>query len=471
MKERYTLAKPLKYDVTNHILKSFQKSRLRFIDGSDTPRAYLENCLETIDQFEPFVKAWVVVNIENARKSADESAKRYAKGDPLSRLDGLPIGIKDVLQTKDMPTSLGSPIFKNRETGVDSASVEALRSAGAIILGKTVTTEFAFMSPGPTTNPFDSARTPGGSSSGTSAAVGIGMIPAGLGNQVVGSIIRPASYCGNFAIKPTLGALHGGEGLSLSQLHLGVHAGSLEDMWTVTHEIAHRGGAEPGYKGLYGGQDISKSIKPKSLIVLETEGWDQCDADTLKAFEKILSQLSSCGIQLITRRDNVEINQFENCIESSIELCRIICSYEIRWALRNYRETGLLSQDLTIWLELAEKMTLEDYRLALQKRDDIRAWFANLGPLSDGIITLSSPGPAPLIDYLADSGESTYSFKTGSPSFNAATSLIGAPALTVPMMSVRSLPVGIQLIGQLNMDWNLTGYAAWLLDNIRPVSV
>ena len=115
-----------------------------------------------------------------------------------------------------------------------------------MILGKTVTTEFAFMVPGPPTNPFDSGATPGGSSSGSAAAVGAGMVPAALGNQVVGSIIRPAGYCANFAIKPTLGALHAGEGLSLSQLHLGEHAGSLQDMWSVAYEIAQRGGADPG---------------------------------------------------------------------------------------------------------------------------------------------------------------------------------------------------------------------------------
>ena len=218
------------YHPSRHRMRTFSDNRQAFFEGSDTPTDYLERCLDTIAQREPTIKAWVTLNEDNARQAAEESTKRYRSGKPLSPIDGMPIGIKDVLQTRDMPTELGSPIFKGRETHMDSASVNALRLAGAPIVGKTVTTEFAFVVPGPTTNPFDPNATPGGSSSGTSAAVGAGMVPAALGNQVVGSIIRPAAFCGNFAIKPTLGALHGGEGLSLSQLHLGVHAASLEDL-------------------------------------------------------------------------------------------------------------------------------------------------------------------------------------------------------------------------------------------------
>ena len=162
-------------------------------------------------------------------------------------------------------------------------------------MGKTVTTEFAFVKPGPTTNPFDPQATPGGSSSGTSAAVGAGMIPAGLGNQVVGSVIRPASYCGNFAIKPTIGALHNGEGLSLSQLHLGVHAASLPDMWAVAYQIANRAGSDPGYPGLYGPEKICDPQKPRRLIVLKTEGWDDCDEKTKDAFLELLESLKLKG--------------------------------------------------------------------------------------------------------------------------------------------------------------------------------
>ena len=153
----------------------------------------------------------MTTRLDAARAEAKTADRRYASGTPLSPVDGMPIGIKDVIQTRDMPTRFGSPIFDNNETGFDSASVDALRRAGALIVGKSVTTEFAFVKPGPTRNPFDTTKTPGGSSSGSSAAVGAGMVPAALGNQVVGSIIRPAAFCGNYAIKPTLGALHMGD--------------------------------------------------------------------------------------------------------------------------------------------------------------------------------------------------------------------------------------------------------------------
>ena len=396
------LEKPKNYDPGKYRMRTFHDARNAFIENTDTPRAYLERCLETIEQLEPAIRAWVTLNSENARHAADQSGLRYQRGQPLSPIDGMPLGIKDVLQTKDMPTELGSPIFKGRCTNLDSASVNALRLAGCVIVGKTVTTEFAFLKPGPTTNPFDSGATPGGSSSGTSAAVGAGMVPAALGNQVVGSIIRPASFCGNYAIKPTLGALHNGEGLSLSQLHLGVHAGSLDDVWAVAYQIALRAGGDPGYPGLYGPEEVSPPQIPKSLIILETEGWTQCGEKTKQAFSRILEQLKHQGVHIISRHDDSTIDRFEQSIQESVTLCRILCSYEMRWALRNYSETGLLSEDLSLWLEMAEEMSPQDYRYALLKRDEMRSGFAAVSPLADAMITLSSVGPAPPLNHLSE---------------------------------------------------------------------
>src|SRR3546814_123250 len=160
-----------------------------------------------------------------AMAAAEASDRRWRDGTPLSPIDGMPVGVKDLYMTRDMPTQMGSPLYAGRSTGEDSACVQALRLAGAVVLGKTVTTELGFSHPGPTTNPFDPARTPGGSSSGSAAAVGAGMVPAAIGSQVVGSVIRPAGFCANTAIKPTLGALHRGERQGLSHSHLGVHAG------------------------------------------------------------------------------------------------------------------------------------------------------------------------------------------------------------------------------------------------------
>jgi Asp-tRNA(Asn)/Glu-tRNA(Gln) amidotransferase A subunit family amidase len=456
------------YDPNQPRTRTFFDARQSFLDSTSTPRDYLEECLSTIDKLEPVVQAWVCLNTENARLAADESTRRYSQGNSLSPIDGMPIGIKDVLQTHDMPTTLGSPIFAGRNTGMDSASVNALRLAGAVITGKTVTTEFALMVPGPTTNPYSKDATPGGSSSGSSAAVGAGMVPVALGNQVVGSVIRPAAYCANYAIKPTLGALHGGEGASWSQLHVGVHAGSLEDMWAVAYEIGQRAGGDPGYPGLYGPQALAPAKMPESLIVLETEGWSQCNDTTLATFDALLGQLSDQGVRLISRKDNQAIDRFEKSIDKCVPLSRILCSYENRWALRAYKRTGLLSEQLGVWLSMAEELGPDDYREALQKRDAMRADMAALQPLADGLFTLSAPGPAPGIGFVTG-GEDTYGFVTGDPAFNAATSSLGCPAITVPLMSIGSMPVGAQFIGHLHRDWQLCGHARWAMDTLEPV--
>jgi Asp-tRNA(Asn)/Glu-tRNA(Gln) amidotransferase A subunit family amidase len=461
----------IRYHPSNRHLRTFHDARERFVDGSDTPSDYLDRCLETIEAREPDVQAWVVLNEQVAREAAKAASERYRDGQALSPVDGMPVGIKDVIQTRDMPTALGSPIFAGRETGIDSASVDALRRAGAVILGKTVTTEFAFMVPGPTTNPFDSGRTPGGSSSGSAAAVGAGMVPAALGNQVVGSVIRPAAYCANYALKPTLGALHLGEGLSLSQLHVGVHAGSLEDMWSVAYAIANGAGGDPGYPGLYGPPMLSPSAMPRTLIALETEGWALCGDATHAGFARVIEQLRDRGVRVLTRHDDRAIDCFERTIEGSVPLCRILCSYEMRWALRNYRETGRLSDELGLWLDMAEELTPADYRDALRRREQMRTDFEAIAPLADAVVTLACPGPAPALNAAASSGEDSYVFKTGSPSFNAATSALGAPCITLPLISVHGMPVGVQLIAQAHTDWSLTGIAAWCMGTLQPVVV
>ena len=455
----------------DHLLNRFQDKRAAFLSGDSSPSHYLDQCLQTIAAREPEVQAWVTTNFEAAKKAAGEADQRYAAGKPLSAVDGMPIGIKDVIQTRDMATELGSPIFKDRQTGFDSASVDALRRAGALIMGKTVTTEFAFVKPGETRNPFDSALTPGGSSSGSSAAVGAGMVPAALGNQVVGSVIRPAAFCGNYAIKPTLGALHMGEGLGLSQLHLGVHAASLEDMWAVASEIASRAGGDPGYPGLFGGAHLGAAQRPERLVFVETEGWQKCDAATRAAFQKMLDLIKAAGVEVISRDSSQLIDEFEVKISDAVRLCRVICSFELRWLLRQYEETGLLSDDLVVWLEMAENLTMDDYRLALSERQQMRQSMAGIAAFGDALLTLSSVGVAPQMDFLADSGEPEFAYKTGDPAFNAATSALGVPAITVPKMAVGKMPLGVQLIGPAHGDWRLANIAKWVDREIGTIAV
>src|SRR5437868_6064016 len=238
-------AAPNSYNPRTFQALTFHDALAGFRSGSDTPRAYLERSIEIIAAREPVVKAFVHLNEAGARAAADASTARWKAGKPLSPIDGMPIAIKDLLETKDMPTELGCEAYRGNFPKRDNAAVWALRQAGAVVFGKTVTAELGGTHPGPTTNPFDPARTPGGSSSGSAAAVAARMVPAAIGTQVGGSIIRPAAYCGNVALKPSQGGINRGERQATSMSTHGVHATCAEDMWRVSIEIARRAGGDP----------------------------------------------------------------------------------------------------------------------------------------------------------------------------------------------------------------------------------
>ena len=231
---------------------TFHDAARSFADGNDSPRAYLERCLETIAAREPVVKAFTAMNEAGARAAADASTARWKAGTPLSPIDGMPIAIKDLLETKDMPTEMGCAAMKGNFPKRDNAGVWALRQAGARDPRQDGDGGAGRLASGATTNPFDPARTPGGSSSGSAAAVGANMVPAAIGTQVGGSIIRPAAYCGNFALKPTQGGINRGERLATSMSTHGPHANCLEDMWQVAIEMAKRCGGDRGALGLIG---------------------------------------------------------------------------------------------------------------------------------------------------------------------------------------------------------------------------
>ena len=323
------------YDPRNHSLMTFHDAAVRFRDGSDTPRAYLERCLEKIDAVEKDVMAWEIVNTEPARAAADEAGKRYADGKPLSPVDGMPVGIKDLIETVDMPTEYGSELFKGHRPIRDAASVNALRKGGAVILGKTVTVTFGGGDPSRTRNPHDLSRTPGGSSSGTAAAVGGGTIPAALGTHARGSTIRPASFCGAFAIKATFGALNrqGVFSAAHSMDHLGVFGGDLSDVWIVSRHISKFGGGDPGYPGLFGGTQPPASLKPARLIRLETAGWDQTDEKTKAGFEGFLDGLRDVGVEIYDRTNDPSIEAYEQVFAEMPELWRTLYRFEFQWPM------------------------------------------------------------------------------------------------------------------------------------------
>lgn len=458
------------YDPRTFKALTFHDVVPRFRDGSDTPRAYLERAIENIAAREPVVKAFVHLNEAGARAAADASTARWKAGAPLSAIDGMPVAIKDLLETKDMPTEMGCEAFRGNFPKRDNAAVWALRQAGAVVFGKTVTAEMGGSHPGPTTNPFDPARTPGGSSSGSAAAVGARMVPAALGTQVGGSVIRPSAYCGNFALKPTQGGIHRGERQTTSMSTTGVHAGSLEDMWQVAVEITSRAGGDPGRPGLFGPLTTPAAVKPARLVVLETEGWAELDGASKAAFETLLEGLRAAGVALMRRKDHAWIEALEQSVSQGRAVCGAITAWENRWYQRNLvDEKGEgVSARAKATLAKAEAMSVDDYRAALMDRSAAQLRHAAMAPLADAVITLSCPGPAPL--WSGDvPGKPLAPRPTGDFVFNAPSSMLFAPAVTLPLMSVGGMPVGVQLVGQQHEDARMTGLARWVYGAVTTV--
>lgn len=435
--------------------RSFAEARDRFNDGSDSPRAFLERCLERIAARDGDVKAFVCLNIDGARAAADTASKRYVAGRALSLIDGLPIGLKDIFETEDMPTGFGSPIFEGWRGGRDSPAALGLRQAGAVLLGKVVTTEFAATVTGPTRNPHDLSRTPGGSSSGSAAAVADGMIPVALGSQVIGSILRPASFCGVIGFKPTLGAINRAAISDIySQNCLGTLSNTLEDAWAVCHEIASRVGGDPGFMPFQGGPRPAPAQPPQVLAVLETAGWPKADEEAKTAFQGVLSQLSAVGVRLIDRKSSKRVEQLEQTIVDAREISRLICAYEALWPFGElvYRKVPGLSREMQERVSTGQTISADEYVVLLGRRERMRSALGALVGEVDGFVTLSSLGPAPL--GLGSSGDAV---------FNVPFTALGVPALSLPLLKASGMPVGFQLAGFPNRERSLSGIAAFIL--------
>ncbi|HZP79851.1 MAG TPA: amidase [Pseudolabrys sp.] len=431
--------------------KPFLSATVSFASGSDTPRKFLERCLDALAVWEPKIGAFVATNVEAARIAADASSARWRAGKPLSGIDGMPIGIKDIIETADMPTQMGSPLFDGWHSGRDAAAVAALREAGAVTLGKTVTTEFAATEPRGTRNPWDLARTPGGSSSGSAAAVAAGLVSAALGTQVVGSIVRPASYCGCVGFKPSVGAINrGGSHDYLSQSCTGVLAATLADAWQVAAEIAGRVGGDPGYLGLAGPLHPPDAMTPRRLIVLETAGWAVASAEAKAALSDAMARL---GIEIATRRSHAEIAKVEDAIADARALSLRLNAWESRWPLNTYRDrdASKLSKAMLDRLTQAEAMTLDDYRADVAERTRIRTLYNGLAAHGDACITLAAPAAAPV-------GVGS----TGDPVFAVPFSLLGVPAVSLPLLREQNLPLGLQVTGFSGKDESACAIAAFV---------
>ena len=440
---------------------SFARAVEEFRDGRDTPRELLERCIANVEAREPVVKAFVTLDLDAARKAADASTKRYKAGKPLSPVDGCPVGIKDIMATRDMPTQMGSPAFKGWQSGQDAACVHALRRGGAIVFGKTVTTEFAIGFSGPTTNPFDPKRTPGGSSSGTAAGVGSGMMPVGLGTQTQGSTLRPASYCGAVGYKPTLGALHtaGIHPLSATSDHLGVIGATLDDTWCVASQIS-LGVGSPGYGFLdSAGPTAPEPVKPRRMIRLYTRGWKEIDDEAAGAFEAAVEELRSQGVDIVGKDDDARIAAFEDALEREVDGSLDIVAYEMKWPFEDYIERfgDSIGKRIHGLIARARQMTPTDYTELLHKREGIRRYCRHVAAQLEADCYLLPASSGPAVEGFEH---------TGSRSFIVYGSWLGFPAFSLPLLEAHGLPFGVQLLGLDHRDGELCARANWVMQNL-----
>ena len=408
-------------------------------------------CLARIAQTEEAVGAFAFIDPDLALEQARESDAWRRSGRPIGPLHGVPVAVKDLIDTADYPTEYGSRYFAGRRPRQDATVVSRLRAAGAVIVGKSVTTEMAYFSPGKTRNPRDLTRTPGGSSSGSAAAVAAGMVPAAIGTQTNGSIIRPAAFCGVFGMKPSHGLVPrtGVLPLSRSLDHVGPMARSVEDLALMLDAMAGHDPGDPDTRpvGARNFRDIAMAefdLAPRFAFV-KTPMWGKAEADTREAFEALAEELGGACFTY----------DLPDIYATAWDAQRTIMASEMVYNLGPYAEEGgdLISKQFQALMTEGRTISAAAYLDALA---DARAMRDSFGELFEqactAIITPASIGVAP-------PGE-----PTGDPVFCTMWSLTGLPAVTLPLLSGENgLPLGVQLVGAMGDDARLLRTANWLV--------
>jgi Asp-tRNA(Asn)/Glu-tRNA(Gln) amidotransferase A subunit family amidase len=441
-------------DLTNlHDVSAVEAAKL-IRDGVISAVQLVEACLARIREVDPKVEAWTFLDPELALAQAKAADEFRLSGQPVGPLHGVPVGVKDIIDTADMPTENGSVLHAGRTPSRDAAVITRLREAGAVIMGKTVTTEFATRTPGKTRNPHDAGHTPGGSSSGSAAAVAAGMVPLALGSQTTGSTIRPASFCGVYALKPTHGLIsrRGMFQLSRSMDHVGLFARTLEDLALLLEQlVGHDEGdpdTQPRARVPYGRIASEEPPLPPMLAFIKTPRWDRVEPDARDAFAELCERLGD-------RVEEVELVQ----AGEAYRWHEAISGPEVAWNLRREWEHGRdgLSAALQGRIERGRQVPAHEY---LAARARVPALVASLTELFeqryDAILTPSAAGTAP------KGIEST-----GDPAFCTLWTLCGTPALNVPLMQgANGLPLGVQLVGPRHGDARLLRTARWLVSEL-----
>lgn len=428
---------------------------VRIAEGNISCEELTSACLDRIAAAEEAVGAFAHLDPAHALAQARACDDWRRSGRPIGPLHGVPVAVKDLIDTADYPTECGSPFLAGRSPREDAAVVAKLRAAGAVIIGKSVTTEFAYYHPGKTRNPRDLERTPGGSSSGSAAAVAAGMVPIAIGTQTNGSIIRPASYCGVFAMKPSHGLVSRAGVLPLSRTldHVGPFARSLEDIALTMDAIAGYDPQDPDTRPMaarnfraVAGEEFG--LAPRFAFV-KTPVWDKADADTRDAFEQLATELGeACFTYDLPER-----------FADGWDAQRTIMSVEMAHNLGAFADRGgdRISARFRELVADGRSIAATRYLAAVAEARSLRTSLEELFQQEcTAIITPAAPGAAP-------QGLGS----TGDPVFCSLWSLTGLPTVTLPLLvSEDGMPIGVQIVGAPNDDARLLRTATWLVNRL-----
>ncbi|WP_413203412.1 amidase [Rhodospirillum sp. A1_3_36] len=414
--------------------------------GAVTAEAVALACLTVIDDREPEVRAWAHLDRERVLTQACAIDREEVSG----LLAGAPLAIKDVIDTVDWPTEYGSAIYRGNRPAWDAPCVALARTEGAVVLGKAVSTEFAMASPGPTRNPWNPAHTPGGSSSGSCAAVAAGMALAGYGTQTAGSVIRPAAYCGVVGYKPSFGLL--------DRTAIKVLSDSLDTLGLITRDArdaAWLAAVLSGRPGLAGGAGDGDAGAAFRVGVYRTSRWGAMDPSGRAGFEATLATLANLGLDLVELED-------APWFEDALEIQDQVMGWEVTRALAFERLTRFsdMAPVTQAFLEAKAQVGEAGYLDAKRRMAALPAALARTLGDVEILLTPAAPGPAPEgLD------------ATGDPLFNRAWTAIGAPCLTLPTgIGPGGLPLGLQVVGRRGEDARVLALAArveGLLDRVR----
>jgi amidase len=394
----------------------------------------VRSCLDQIAERDDQVEAWAYIDAEKAL----EQARAADASPPSGPLHGVPVGLKDIIDAAGMPTGFNSPIYPGYEPVADSACAAMIRNAGGIILGKTVTTEFANRHPGPARNPHDPSRTPGGSSSGSAAAVADFQVPLSIGTQTSGSIIRPAAYCGVVGYKPSFG--------EISRVGVKQQSGSLDTVGLCARTVGDVELLRAVLAGIPYRPEAPHGLSVKIAICRPPE-WDRAEACSRDAVESAAKDMAAAGA------DVIDLELPADLFDAWLDQHRRIANFE---GARNFgyektRFKHLLSKDLYEGrITDGEKCTVAEYIAAQRAAEAMRAWIDEAFEGFDAILTLSAAGEAPV--GLASTGNAT---------FNSLWTLLYTPCLTLPFgTGPNGMPLGIQLVGRRFDDEKLFAIAS-----------